>query len=100
MPAPRRRPRRARSATAEFLIQSTQDRIFVSNIADNGIQEIDAETGAARLVISGKPALPGGIGVVSDGGKDTLYVADVFAIAPSTAPPGRSRSLPACMPMA
>jgi sugar lactone lactonase YvrE len=55
------------------------DRIFVSNMADNGIQEVDAETGAARQVISGKLALPGGIGVVSDGGKDTIYVADVFA---------------------
>jgi streptogramin lyase len=56
-----------------------KDRIFVSNMADNGIQEVDAETGAARQVISGKLALPGGIGVVSDGGKDTIYVADVFA---------------------
>ncbi len=56
-----------------------QDRIFVSNMADNGIQEVDAETGAAKQVISGKLALPGGIGVVSDGGKDTIYVADVFA---------------------
>ncbi len=55
------------------------DRIFVSNMADNGIQEVDAETGAARQVISGKLALPGGIGVVSDGTKDTIYVADVFA---------------------
>jgi sugar lactone lactonase YvrE len=56
-----------------------QDRIFVSNMADNGIQEVDAETGAAKQVIIGKLALPGGIGVVSDEGKDTLYVADVFA---------------------
>ncbi len=56
-----------------------KDRIFVSNMADNGIQEVDAETGAARQVISGKLALPGGIGVVSDSGKDTIYVADVFA---------------------
>lgn len=55
------------------------DRIFVSNMADNGIQEIDPETGSARQVIVGKLALPGGIGVVSDGGKDTIYVADVFA---------------------
>jgi sugar lactone lactonase YvrE len=55
------------------------DRIFVSNMADNGIQEVDPETGNARQVISGKLALPGGIGVVSDGGKDTIYVADVFA---------------------
>src|SRR6266481_5188634 len=56
-----------------------KDRIFVSNMADNGIQEIDAESGAAKQIIIGKLALPGGIGVVSDGGKDTIYVADVFA---------------------
>src|SRR5438445_9147933 len=56
-----------------------KDRIFVSNMADNGIQEVDSETGAAKQVISGKLALPGGIGVVSDAGKDTIYVADVFA---------------------
>src|SRR6266540_2897858 len=56
-----------------------QDRIFVSNMADNGIQEVDPETGAAKQVIIGKLALPGGIGVVSDGGKDTIYIADVFA---------------------
>src|SRR4051812_25264762 len=56
-----------------------KDRIFVSNMADNGIQEVDAETGAAKQVISGKLALPGGIGVVTDGDKDTIYVADVFA---------------------
>src|SRR5258705_6067099 len=56
-----------------------KDRIFVSNMADNGIQEVDPETGAANQLIIGKLALPGGIGVVSDGGKDTIYVADVFA---------------------
>jgi sugar lactone lactonase YvrE len=56
-----------------------KDRIFVSNMADNGIQEVDPETGAAKQVIIGKLSLPGGIGVVSDGGKDTIYIADVFA---------------------
>jgi sugar lactone lactonase YvrE len=56
-----------------------KDRIFVSNMADNGIQEVDAETGAAKQVIIGKLALPGGIGVVSDGPNDTIYIADVFA---------------------
>jgi len=56
-----------------------KDRIFVSNMADNGIQEVDPETGAVKQLIIGKLALPGGIGVVSDGGKDTIYVADVFA---------------------
>lgn len=55
------------------------DRIFVSNMADNGIQEIDPATGTAKQIIIGKLALPGGIGVVSDDGKDTIYIADVFA---------------------
>src|SRR5258708_14427647 len=56
-----------------------KDRIFVSNMADNGIQEVDPETGSATQVIIGKLALPGGIGVVSDGAKDTIYVADLLA---------------------
>jgi sugar lactone lactonase YvrE len=56
-----------------------KDRIFVSNMADNGIQEVDPDSGAAKQVIIGKLALPGGIGVVSAAGKDTVYVADVFA---------------------
>lgn len=55
------------------------DRILVSNMSDNGIQEVDPETGAIKQVIIGTLALPGGIGVVSDGGKDTIHVADVFA---------------------
>jgi streptogramin lyase len=56
-----------------------KDRIFVSNMADNGIQQVDPETGAAKQIIIGKLALPGGIGVVSDETRDTIYVADVFA---------------------
>jgi sugar lactone lactonase YvrE len=56
-----------------------KDHIFVSNMADNGIQEVDAETGVAKQIIIGKLALPGGIGVVSDGDKDTIYIADLFA---------------------
>src|SRR3954467_66893 len=56
-----------------------KDRIYVSNMADNGIQEVDPETGTAKQIIIGKLALPGGIGVVSDAGKDTIYIADVFA---------------------
>ena len=57
----------------------SNDRIYVSNMADNGIQEVNPETGAAKQIIIGKLALPGGIGVVSDNGKDTIYIADLFA---------------------
>src|SRR3954452_16324305 len=66
-------------ASLDNLAIDDKDRIFVSNMADNGIQEVDPETGEAKQLIIGKLALPGGIGVVSDGDKDTIYVADVFA---------------------
>ncbi|MBR0810256.1 hypothetical protein JQ544_01875 [Bradyrhizobium diazoefficiens] len=56
-----------------------KDRVYVSNMADNGIQEVDAATGQAKQIIIGKLALPGGIGVTSENGKDTIHVADVFA---------------------
>ncbi|MDA9532787.1 hypothetical protein [Bradyrhizobium sp. CCBAU 25338] len=56
-----------------------KDRIYVSNMADNGIQEVDPATGQAKQIIIGKLALPGGIGVTSENGKDTIHVADVFA---------------------
>jgi sugar lactone lactonase YvrE len=56
-----------------------KDRIYVSNMADNGIQEVDPGTGQARQIIIGKLALPGGIAVTSENGKDTIHVADVFA---------------------
>lgn len=55
------------------------DRIYVSNMADNGIQEVDPATGQAKQIIIGRLALPGGIGVTSENGKDTIHVADVFA---------------------
>ena len=78
-----------------------KDRIFVSNMADNGIQEVDPETGAAKQVIIGKLALPGGIGVVSDGAKDTIYVADVFAYRTVDGATGEvSEPCRACMPTA
>ncbi|WP_061024581.1 SMP-30/gluconolactonase/LRE family protein [Bradyrhizobium sp. CCH5-F6] len=56
-----------------------KDRIYVSNMADNGIQEVDPATGQAKQIIIGKLALPGGIGVTSEDGRDTIHVADVFA---------------------
>ncbi len=75
----RRRWSRSSSPRSTISLIDDKDRIFVSNMADNGIQEVDPETGTAKQVIIGKLALPGGIGVVSDGAKDTIYVADVFA---------------------
>ena len=55
------------------------DIIYVSNMADNGIQQVDPQTGAVKQIIIGKLTMPGGITVTSENGKDTLHVADVFA---------------------
>src|SRR3954451_10442458 len=66
-------------AALDNLAIDDKDRIFVSNMADNGIQEVDSETGSAKQVIIGKLALPSGIAVATDGGNDTVHVADVFA---------------------
>jgi sugar lactone lactonase YvrE len=58
----------------------SHDRLFVSNMADNGIQEIDVRTGAARQVVKGALAIPLGIAAVTEDARDTLYVADTFAL--------------------
>jgi sugar lactone lactonase YvrE len=58
----------------------SRDRLFVSNMADNGIQEIDPRSGAARQVVKGALAIPLGIAAIAAGARDTLYVADVFAL--------------------
>jgi sugar lactone lactonase YvrE len=71
----------ARLATSlDNLALDSQDRLFVSNMADNGVQEIDVRTGAARQVVKGELAMPLGIAAVTENGRDTLYVADVFAL--------------------
>lgn len=54
-------------------------RLFVSNMSDNGIQQVNLKTGRTRQVIKGALANPYDIAVSTEGGKDTLYVADGFA---------------------
>ncbi len=49
--------------------------IYVSNMADNGIESYNPATGELKTLTSGKLAVPGGMKL--DG--DTLWVADLFA---------------------
>jgi sugar lactone lactonase YvrE len=71
----------AKLATAlDNLAIDSRDRVFVSNMADNGIQEVDVRSGSARQVVKGALAIPLGVAAVADGSRDTLYVADVFAL--------------------
>jgi len=57
----------------------SKDRVYVSNMADNGIQEINVATGKARQVIKGRLSSPVSISAAANGKSDTLYVADTFA---------------------
>jgi sugar lactone lactonase YvrE len=71
----------AKLATAlDNLAIDSRDRVFVSNMADNGIQQVDVAKGTARQVVKGRLAIPLGIAAVAEGPRDTLYVADVFAL--------------------
>ncbi|MBA6418843.1 DUF6923 family protein [Pseudomonas sp. 5Ae-yellow] len=65
------------SSSLDNLAIDSQDRIFVSNMADNSIQEVNPATGKVRLITGGKLAVPAGL-VLTEHGAD-LYVADVFA---------------------
>jgi outer membrane protein assembly factor BamB len=40
---------------------------------------VDKQTGAHRTIVEGKLAIPADLAVVSEGGKDTVHVADVFS---------------------
>jgi sugar lactone lactonase YvrE len=57
----------------------SRGRLFVSSMTDNGIYLVDKQTGAHRTIVEGKLAIPADLAVVSEGGKDTIHVADVFS---------------------
>lgn len=57
----------------------SRGRLFVTSMTDNGIYLVDKQTGAHRTIVEGKLAIPTDLAVTSDGGKDTVHVADVFS---------------------
>ena len=56
-----------------------KDQVFVSNMADNAIWQVNPATGRAREVVKGGLSYPADLAIASEGGRDTLYLADVFA---------------------
>tara|TARA_R110001606_G_scaffold261206_5_gene409255 strand:- start:7338 stop:8978 length:1641 start_codon:yes stop_codon:yes gene_type:complete len=56
-------------------IDRQRNLIYVSNMADDSIQEIHPDTGKTRTLVSSKLAAPAGLAVVGD----TVYIADIFA---------------------
>jgi sugar lactone lactonase YvrE len=57
----------------------SRGRLFVTSMTDNGIYLVDKATGAARTIVEGRLAIPTDLAVVSEGGKETVHVADVFS---------------------
>src|SRR5260221_14462198 len=48
-------------------------------MTDNGIYLVDKQTGAHKTIVEGKLAIPADLAVVTENGKDTVHVADVFS---------------------
>ncbi|UYV35923.1 SMP-30/gluconolactonase/LRE family protein [Rhodobacteraceae bacterium D3-12] len=67
------------STSLDNLAIDSKDQIFVSNMADNGVQQIDPATGKVRQIVKGTLSMPGGLALVEEGGKETLYLGDLFA---------------------
>lgn len=57
----------------------SRGRLFVSSMTDNGIYHVDKQTGSWRTIVEGKLAMPADLAVTSEGGKETVHVADVFS---------------------
>jgi sugar lactone lactonase YvrE len=57
----------------------SRGRLFVSSMTDNGIYLVDKVTGSAKTIVEGRLAVPADIGVVTENGKETVHVADVFS---------------------
>jgi len=70
-----------------------QDRLFVTNMADNAIYEVNLFDGSVRTVVRSALSLPGGIALFGN----SLYVADTFSLRRVDLPGGEvhdiSRSL-------
>jgi sugar lactone lactonase YvrE len=57
----------------------SRGRLFVTSMTDNGIYLVDKVTGSTKTIVEGKLAIPTDIAVVTENGKETVHVADVFS---------------------
>jgi len=57
----------------------SRGRLFVTSMTDNGIYLVDKQTGAWRTIVEGKLAVPADLAVTTEGGRETVHVADVFS---------------------
>jgi sugar lactone lactonase YvrE len=67
------------STSLDNLAIDSQDRVFVSNMADNGLQVYDPRTGRVQQLVKGALANPRMLAVAAGAGADQVFVADIFA---------------------
>ncbi len=60
------------------LALDSKDNIYVSNMVDNGVQQVNASNGSARQITKGGMSAPGGLKLSEDG--KTLHVAHLFGL--------------------
>ena len=53
--------------------------MYITNLVDNAIHQINTRTGASRTVLSSELSVPGGLDAVTENGVDQIYVGDLFA---------------------
>jgi len=58
---------------------NSRDELFITNMVDNAILQVNTSTGAARTLTHSALAVPGGLAVTREGGRDQIYVADLFS---------------------
>jgi sugar lactone lactonase YvrE len=79
------------ATSLDNLAIDSDDRVFVSNMADNSIQQVNPVSGTARTITSGDLAVPAGLTLNEDG--STLYITDIFAFRAVDTASGEVRDL-------
>jgi sugar lactone lactonase YvrE len=60
------------------LALSSRDELYITNMNDNALLKIHTRTGAVRTIVRSDIAVPGGLDLIEEEGKETLLLANLF----------------------
>jgi len=69
----------ALSPSIDNLALDAKGRVYVTNMADNSIQQIDPVDGSVRDIVRGTLSMPGGIALEMREGREVLHIDDQYA---------------------
>lgn len=81
------------SPALDNLAFGADDRLFVTNMAENSLYEVDRVTGASRLITRGALSTAGGLAAGDAGGRPTLFVPNIYAMHAVDLESGETREL-------